>query len=478
MRKSRVLTAVLAISLLAWGGAAFAQGQLQFSPVSGPVGTVVQATATGLPPGASAALVWHTGAPEWVLAGESNEEFRGYVVKDRQVHLAHVQADSQGRVTFSFTIPEDFGWLHNVTLESNGEVLARQGFVVVKSMTVEPASGPVGTPIRIRVTGLGFRTYEAIYHLLYDNVYTGMVTALTTGGTAEFVIPATGEPGAHSIQILDGALTGPYLNIEQNPGYIPGSSDPLFATFTITEGEPVLPEPFQQQVLVPTRNVEGAAAPAGTAAGPSIAVSPEMGQVWDPVTITGSGFPANAEVELFWETVVGNRVGGQGWQTRTTSFARGVTDATGAFRIEAQIPDDLGGPHRITAVAGGVRAEGSLSITPSVVQFTPTELAPGEEFTLQFKGIGWTETENILTVVHDNAYIGYACGFNTQGDVTLYLRASVRPGWHFIDIYPAIYKGDLGGINIDPFRTPMLNAADHPGAELPVFRLAYYVRPN
>jgi hypothetical protein len=76
--------------------------------------------------------------------------------------------------------------------------------------------------------------------------------------------------------------------------------------------------------------------------------------------------------------------------------------------------------------------------------------------------VGWTETANIYTVVYDNNYIGYACAFNSQGDVEIFLKASGEPGWHFIDLYPAIYKGkETRPLN---FRIPQLSYAhDHPG---------------
>ena len=63
-------------------------------------------------------------------------------------------------------------------------------------------------------------------------------------------------------------------------------------------------------------------------------------------------------------------------------------------------------------------------------------------FTVHLKGVGWTETANIYTVVYDNGYIGYACAFNSQGDVEIPLQATGDPGWHFIDLYPAIYRGE------------------------------------
>ena len=79
-----------------------------------------------------------------------------------------------------------------------------------------------------------------------------------------------------------------------------------------------------------------------------------------------------------------------------------------------------------------------------------------------------------MHLVYDNAYIGYACAFNSQGDVTIYMEATGEPGWHFIDLYPGIYKGtETLPIN---YRMPQLTyAADHPGEDLPAFRFAFEV---
>jgi hypothetical protein len=98
----------------------------------------------------------------------------------------------------------------------------------------------------------------------------------------------------------------------------------------------------------------------------------------------------------------------------------------------------------------------------------------GTTFKIHLKGVGWTETANIYTVVYDNNYIGYACAFNSQGDVEIFLKASGEPGWHFIDLYPAIYKGkETRPLN---FRIPQLSYAhDHPGEDLPRFRFAFEV---
>lgn len=79
------------------------------------------------------------------------------------------------------------------------------------------------------------------------------------------------------------------------------------------------------------------------------------------------------------------------------------------------------------------------------------------------------------TLTYDNAYLGYVCGFNTNGDVEIFMPAAGTPGWHFIDLYPAIYKGvDVPGTN--NFRIPQLTyALDHPGERLPAFRFAFEI---
>jgi hypothetical protein len=101
----------------------------------------------------------------------------------------------------------------------------------------------------------------------------------------------------------------------------------------------------------------------------------------------------------------------------------------------------------------------------------------GTKFTLHLKGVGWTETANIVHMVYDNSYNGYACAFNSQGDVEIFVQATGAPGWHFIDLYPGIYKGTETSPN--NFRIPQLTYADdHPGEDLPAFRFAFEVTAN
>ena len=128
-------------------------------------------------------------------------------------------------------------------------------------------------------------------------------------------------------------------------------------------------------------------------------------------------------------------------------------------------------------MAGTKLAETALTINPSAFALSSSNGPAGTDVIVHLKGVGWTETANIYTLNYDNGYLGYACGFNSQGNVIIHLPAAGAPGWHFIDLYPAIYKGeDVKGVQ--NFRIPQLTYADdHPGEQLPAFHFAFEVTP-
>jgi hypothetical protein len=194
------------------------------------------------------------------------------------------------------------------------------------------------------------------------------------------------------------------------------------------------------------------------------------------MTIFGRGFSAGADVAITWTTVVGNRVGGSGWEERTEDVFHVTAGSDGTFESAWAVPDDLGGLHRLgAALAGSQVAQTSVTITPSVISAVTGSGTFGSEILIHMKGVGWTETANLYNLVYDNGFLGYICGFNSQGDVVIHLPATGAVGWHFIDLYPGIYKGkDAAGVQ--NFRIPQLTAEDdHPGERLPIFRLAFEV---
>ena len=447
-------------------------GAMSLTPDHGPAGTSVRVSGSDLPASSQLSVMWSTVACDWALEGEQLEEYHGRTCDPQHNLLASVQTDADGALSADITIPDEFGFAHDVLLvDTDGVIRNKALFDVDMTVSVTPTSGPVGTPITIEVHGIGWQTMEDSRTILYDNRYVGFMSAVSTEGTATAVIPATGAVGPHRIDIDRGAYTFPYLN----PAQSPRPDIPVFdATFTITDGDPVLPPPVTEQ-NPPATPAEGQAA---STSGPWMRADLGAGAVGDQLTLSGSGFAADASVDLRWFRIVGNRVGGQGWDEQDVDFTSVTADGTGAFTVTQPIPGDVGGAHRIEAVVDGKTvAQTSVRILPQAMPLEADRVSWGDPITLHLTGVGWTETANIFTIVYDNAYIGYACGFNTQGSVEVPLTATGAPGWHFIDLYPAIYKGKEtpGRQN---FRIPQLTyAQDHPGEDLPAFHYAFYLEP-
>jgi hypothetical protein len=444
-------------------------GQVSLDPISGPAGTEVTLRGEGLTASETLSLLWSTVDGSWVLEGELSEEYMGRQFEEIQEDLGTVQTDEAGNFESTFVAPEDFGFAHDVLVtDSAGEILNRALFRLDMEVSITPTEGPPGTPITIEVKGMGWQTLEDTRTVTYDNDYVGFMSAVTTNGTARAVIPATGGPGPHQVQVLRGAYTFPYRNPQQSPR----PDIPTFDfVFTVTDGDPILPADIQGQNPEPVAGSEPAA-DGGPWIGASVAAAP----VGDPVTISGGDFEPDSEVSIQWFRIVGNRVSGQGWDEQALDVTNVTTGADGTFNLEWEIPTDVGGPHRIEAKVDGETV--TETWTSVLVSAEPLEVASGPwgtELEINLTGVGWTETANIYAIVYDNSYLGYACGFNTQGDVTIPLTMTGDPGWHFIDLYPAIYKGDeTPGRN--NFRIPQLTASDdHPGEDLPTFRYAFYI---
>ena len=152
--------------------------------------------------------------------------------------------------------------------------------------------------------------------------------------------------------------------------------------------------------------------------------------------------------------------------------------ADGSVTLNFKALDDLGGPHRIEAIVGGKTvATTDYTISPSALPVENPSGPAGTVATLHLKGVGWTETANIYMMVYDGKYMGFACGFNSQGDIQVPFPLTGEPGLHFVELYPGIYKGtDVAGT--DNYRLPQLTyAEDHPGEQLPAFRFTVNVTP-
>lgn len=436
---------------------------LTISPKKPTVGTEVRATAAGLPANKSVDLIWKTMQGAWVI--EDYYHFKGKKFTETIKSLGQAVVGPDGRLDTPFTIPEDYGGVHEVVVVADGVVLAQGGVEVTQAFEMSLTEGPVGTLVEIRGTGLGWRTLESTWVVNWDNSGAGWVSAVTTPGTAVARFRASGAVGEHIVKVYTGYMGQSYLNFEQAPNaYLPR---PQF-TFRITPGGSVPPayaEPYQPQPVPPAESEIGA----------SLDINPTQGSVLTRATLRGEGLPANTSVALIWETWAGSRVSGLGFEPKETPLGELKVDSDGRLDIPVTIPDDLGGLHTLVLKTGDKElARTHFVIETSIVSISPTSGPVGTMVTIHLKGVGWTEYDNIYVATYDNAYMGYVCGFNSQGDVVINFTASGAPGIHLIDLYPGIYQGPPEGQQL--YRLPQLTYQDdHPGNKIPALRFAFEV---
>ena len=438
-------------------------GKFSAKPAHAPAGTLVTASATGLAPATSYDLVWLDVEASWKLTDDK------VLVKGRQFteirkKVAAATTDVSGAFSVPFTVPSGFGFQHDLLVVKGDEVLNKLGFDVDMELTLSPTSGPAGTPITIAVKGIGYRTLQNSWLVSYDNAFTGWLSAVTTKGSAEAVIPATGRPGTHIVTVIHGAYGMPYLNPQDSPQ----PDRPTWRIpFTVTEGEAVLPPSVVTQTVADT-----------TAKPPDRGTfwsEPNGGVVGSRATLRASGLRPSTEIELVWYNAGGvDAVAGARAET-AVPLGKVRTGASGALTWEMAVPDEAGGVHKIVARAGDqVLATTTFAIQPSVQPLPVTRGPSGTQFTIQLNGIYTTDTGKIYHLVYDNAYAGYSCSFNTGGNVKIPFRVSGDVGWHFIDLYPGIYDGE--DKLPDNYKMPQLTAvADHPGERMPIFRLAFLI---
>jgi hypothetical protein len=440
--------------------------RLEVAPAKSEVLQAVTIAAEGLPPGRTVALTWHTVDGGWQVA--DYYKFLGKRFQEAARPWGAARADAAGRLVVALTVPEDYGGVHEVTASVDGTQVARGALEVVQSFTLAPSEGPIGTPISITAHGLGWQTMESTWVLTWDNHEVGWVSAVDTRGTATAQLRAAGPAGPHYLKLWSGWQGQPYLNHQQAPTwYLPRPE----WTFTTTDAPPDLESyveayPDQRQfALTALRGQSGAS------------VAPAQGPILTAAMLTARDLPPVSDVTVVWERMLGNRVEAAGFQPDQVSFGTARVAADGRLSFPFTVPDDLGGAHpiRLLAADGRELASAAFVIETSLVSVTPAVVRRGETFDIHLKGVGWTEYDNILNVTYDDAYLGYACGFTSQGDVLVTLTATGAPGVHIIDFYPGLFKGPAD-MPQQLYRLPQLTYRDdHPGNRLPAVRTAIVV---
>jgi hypothetical protein len=456
-------------------------GLLTTKPDVGPVGTKFTLSGQGLAPNKPVSLVWGTANVTWILdARPDTVDYLGKQSSNVNVVLGTAQTDSKGTFTTQLTVPRDWGGVHDIYAVVDGVQVAHGGFQLARTVTITPKSGPIGTPITIKVSGLGSSLYGSSTSVYYDNHYTGVMTGTWSRGEATTHIHAAGPLGKHAV-VVAGGMQFNYLNYQQSP--IPWATGGQ-AVFTVTKDngppKPVTVWPLTVQPTVDARTTVSAIS--STSGSAQMRLDSTSGTVLSAVNVTATGLAASTSSQLMWSTVVGNRVNCTGtcWTFQQVPLGTVTTGADGSLQSKVQIPDGLGGWHVIQVVQSGkIQAQVPYYVKRSLVGF-PKVVKAGSTFQVHLKGVGWTQLDNTVAVDYDNSYVGYGCGFNSNGDVVVNLVATGGPGTHLIDIYPLLYTYSPAYPYPPHGMIPFLSfQRDEPGLalgyQLPAFRLAIKV---
>lgn len=463
---------------------------LAVTPTTGVIGDEMVIKGTNLPGNTPLVLTWSTHDATWVTDVQPNTvNYMGTKYVKYNVDIATIKTDSAGNFTYTTKIPSDFGGVHDIYAVIDGIAVAHGGVQVARTFTISPKKGPIGTRVTITYTGLGPTLYAAGSAVLYDNKFAGEMQARWTRGTAKAVLIASGAPGKHYIQANE-AISFSYLNVIQSP--VPWANSG-FETFTVTKDNgPFKPYVDYPPAMTPTVDQRTTLSDIGldpnTKAVASLSVN--RGPVGSKTTLNVSGLTTTGTHQIVWATVVGNRVNcttGTCWVYNPIPL--GTVEVTGStVSKEVSVPDHLGGWHVIQLKQGNViEAQTSFYVQESIMPFldkkgkivslglakhdpstTPEAIArgqsgeptntfkEGEEFTISIKGVGWTQLDNTLAVTYDNSYIGYGCGFNSNGYLVVHLKALGGPGTHVIDLRPVLYTQQPSFANTPYGMTPVL----------------------
>jgi len=473
---------------------------LTVTPNQGIVGSPMVVSGSALPANTTVQLTWGTASGTWVADVQpSSVNYLGDSISKFNVNMATVTTDASGAFSFSTTVPSDFGGVHDIYAVVNGAAIAHGGYQTTRSLSISPTSGPIGTPITITYTGMGATLYTAGAAVHWDNNMAGEMQALWTRGTGQVVIRAAGPRGTHYVNVGD-AIGVTYMNIIQSPvPYANGGSLPFQVTNDPGVGKPSVTFPA---VVQPTTTLRTTLSTVGLdpATKAVMTLSTQSGDILSKVNVKTSQVATDGTYQLVWSTVVGNRVNCTGTCWSFNSIPLGTaTVVNGSSSTDVTIPDNLGGWHVIQMVKGSViEAQTPFYVKESIMPFydkagkvtgmgvaafdpstSPDSVARGqagdpsttfkngEYFTISIKGVGWTQLDNTLAVTYDNNYIGYGCGFNSNGYMVIKLVATGAPGTHIIDLHPLLYTNQPSFSNTPYGMLPVLSSdRDFPGLAL------------
>lgn len=464
-------------------------GQITTNPIQGHVGEKFNISGKGLPANTSVKLTWSTANGAWLADVQPNTvNYRGLKYDKYSVFMTTVNTDANGAFSYDAIAAEDYGGPHDIYAIVDGKAVAKGGYQVNPDFQMTPSSGPIGTIIKVHYTGVASSLYGQGVVALWDNGYAGMGSGLWTRGTMNFTLRASGPVGTHYLTVTNGF--GPrYLNLRQSPvPYVAGS----MKAFRVTKDAGLIaPSIEYPDAVTPATALRTTLADTGVDPNTKAVATLDTtnGVVGQKVKLNVTGLSTTGTHQIVWSTVVGNRVN---CPTSTCWVYNGInlgtaTPASGSISTDVTIPDNLGGWHVIQVKSGDlIEAQIPFYLKPSIFTYkdkagktltngialsdpsplpesrdgsgTPTyTFKAGEEITIALKGVGWTQFDNTMAVTYDNAYVGYGCGFNSNGYVVIHIPAVGGVGTHLIDLYPLYYTNQPSFANTPYGMLPVMD---------------------
>ena len=348
------------------------------------VGAEVRVSASNLPASKTVELTWATVTGGWVI--EDYYHFRGKKYGDDHLARTSSRSTRSGRLDARFAIPEDYGGVHEVIALVDGKPVAQDGVEVTQTFEMTPTSGPVGTPIELKVNGLGWRTMESTWVVNWDNQTARLRAAGTRGirgraisrdrsgrrshREAVYGLPGAGVPESRAVAESLPSATTVHLPDDTRDGFA-------------------------------SRGLRGAVSAAADVRNLSSrsrvrSSQPTQGPVGTRRCSRGAACQRAGPLQLVWETYVGSRVSGDGYGPNERSLEMQPWFRR-SNRFGDRRPDDLGGLHGLEMREGDrMLARAYFVVETSIVSMSPKSGPAGTPVTIHLKGVGWTEYDNIL----------------------------------------------------------------------------------
>ena len=183
---------------------------------------------------------------------------------------------------------------------------------------------------------------------------------------------------------------------------------------------------------------------------PSLVLTPTSGPVHTLITAKGYGFPAGANIYLYWYEIYTYDYTYFNLNTTEGALINITVPSDGFFSgIQFYAPHSFGGYHDVSAatlyvnnpdyVPGSDVADSSFLITPHIT-ISPSTVNANQKGFLNVTGTGFNPYAayymSIDNAVFGAAYPGFVAAYN--GDLLInFTSTGYQPGWHQVEMFPS-----------------------------------------